>query len=270
MVDERTDAAGEARGDGGLELRGGVRCLAGAESVEAAEHRGVTEDERGDLRATELRQVNGKDVRAEVIHVDGTVRGERGDVEKRPGAGAGADGLDDVMDGCHGAKQLMRGGKGHEARGAIDKLRVLEGGQLAGAKIRLGPAHGRAMRTVGEGGVERRRVELGQHHRGLAAQERAEGAGERLVEHGQGGAEHDGIGTRAHEIGDGHAGGLKVLLALKHAGDRGCGMGAHGGICRQDGIRGAEGAGDAGGNLLRNLRRGVRVEVRPAVSESRI
>ena len=61
-----------------------------------------------------------------------------------------------------------------------------------------------------------------------------------------------------------------MLLAFEHAGDGGCGMGTRGGIGWQDGIRGAEGAGDAGGNLLRNLRRGVRVEIRPAVSESRI
>ena len=111
--------------------------------------------------------VNAYNISAQLIEADGAVGRDCGDIEKRPSTRAPPHRVNDLLCRGYRTQQLMRGGKGDEPGRAIDKLRELESRQFAGAKIWLCPANiGAHLR---KSRIQRRRIQLGQHHRGIAA-----------------------------------------------------------------------------------------------------
>ena len=141
--------------------------------------------------------------------------------------------VEDLLRRRDGAEQLVRGGEGDEAGGAIDKLRELVRRQLPGPQVRLGPPHLRV--DAAERAGEHRRIQPGQHHRGIGPQQRRDDLGERLVQRGQARAEHDAIRTCADEIGHGDARAVDQVVALEAAGLRARGMRTGGDVEARDG-----------------------------------
>ena len=78
------------------------------------------------------------------------------------------DGVTDLSGRGYRTQKLVRGGEGNEARGAIDQLGKLETWQLTRTQVWLGPT-GFCL-DLRKRRVQRRRIQLGEHHRGIAAQ----------------------------------------------------------------------------------------------------
>lgn len=166
------------------------------------------------------------------------------------------------------AQQLVRGGKSDESRRAINQIGVLEGWELARTQIRLRPPNisAHALKRA----CHLRRIKAGEHHRGLAAQQRAQCNAQGLVEHRQGRAQDDPFrrGTRK----------------IRHRPARRCihvcrvelprivvrRVRTHGVLQRLHRGGHAERAGNARGHALRNLRRGMRVQVGPTIGQTSV
>ena len=173
------------------------------------------------------------------------------------------DGVNDLSGRGYRTQKLVRGGEGNEARGAIDQLGKLETWQLTRAQVWLGPA-GLCL-DLRKCRVQRRRIQLGEHHRGIAAQQRTGRVRQGLVQHGQGRAKHHAVCLGPGQIRYSHACGGVITIAFQTA-RRGRGrvgtawtlLGGH-----RSGH--PEGARHAGGDALRNLGHRVRVEVGPTI-----
>ena len=173
------------------------------------------------------------------------------------------DGVNDLSGRGYRTQKLVRGGEGNEARGAIDKLGKLETWQLTRAQVWLGPA-GFCL-DLRKRRVQRRWIQLGEHHRGIAAQQRTGRLRQGLVQHGQGRAKHHAVRLGPGQIRYSHACGGVITFAFQTARRGRGGVGAAwpllGGHCGGH----PEGSRHAGGDALRNLGHRVRVEVGPTI-----
>ena len=178
------------------------------------------------------------------------------------------DRIDDLRGRCYSAQQLVGGGKGDKTRRAINQIGVLECRQLARTQIRLRPPNISA--HVLKRACHLRRIKAGEHHRRLAAQQRAQCYAQSLVQHRQRRAQDDSFRRGTREIrhrparGSIHVSRVKLPWVVMRR------VRTHGILQRLHRGGHTERTGNARGHALRNLRRGVRVQVGPTIGQTSV